>query len=60
MNAETGAPLQFANWGQGFMRNILLIIPFVLVLGYIVEIILLAAKGDRLGDKWAKTKVVVA
>ena len=43
---------------QAFIRNILLIIPFVLVLGYIVEIIALLTKGDRVADGWAKTKVV--
>lgn len=46
--------------GQAFIRNILLIIPFVLVVGYIVEIIALLAKGDRVADGWAKTKVVAA
>jgi len=57
VSIETGKKITVA---QGFIRNILLIIPFVLVIGYIIEIILLAAKGERLGDKWAKTKVVVA
>jgi uncharacterized RDD family membrane protein YckC len=45
---------------QAFLRNILLIIPFVLVVGYIVEIIALLSKGDRVADNWAKTKVVSA
>ncbi len=45
---------------QAFIRNILLIIPFVLVVGYIVEIIFLLAKGERLADRWAKTRVVNA
>jgi uncharacterized RDD family membrane protein YckC len=45
---------------QAFIRNVLLIIPFVLVVGYIVEIIALIAKGDRVADGWAKTKVVSA
>lgn len=45
---------------QAFIRNILLIIPFVLVIGYIVEIVALIAKGERVADKWAKTKVVSA
>lgn len=45
---------------QAFIRNILLIIPFVLVVGYIVEIIALLAKGDRVADGWAKTRVISA
>ena len=47
-------------WGQAFIRNILLIIPFVLVVGYIVEIVMLIVKGHRLADNWAKTQVVEA
>ncbi|MBN1687798.1 MAG: RDD family protein [Candidatus Omnitrophica bacterium] len=46
--------------GQAFIRNILLVIPFVLVIGYIVEIVALLAKGERVADAWAKTKVVPA
>ncbi|OGW83687.1 MAG: hypothetical protein A2Z83_08535 [Omnitrophica bacterium GWA2_52_8] len=46
--------------GQAFIRNILLIIPFVLVIGYIVEIVSLLTKGERLADGWAKTRVVSA
>lgn len=45
---------------QAFLRNILLIIPFVLVVGYIVEIIALLTKGERVADGWAKTRVVQA
>ena len=45
---------------QAVLRNVLLIIPFVLVIGYIVEIVSLIAKGDRVADKWAKTQVVSA
>ena len=45
---------------QALIRNILLIIPFVLVVGYIVEIIALLRKGERLADQWAKTRVVSA
>ena len=47
-------------FGQAFIRNILLIIPFVLVIGYIVEIIFVFAKGNRLADRWAKTRVANA
>ena len=46
--------------GQAFIRNILLIIPFVLVIGYIVELVFLLWKGERLADRWAKTRVVEA
>ena len=45
---------------QSLIRNILLIIPFVLVIGYIVEIIALFSKGERVADGWAKTRVVSA
>ncbi len=45
---------------QAAIRNILLIIPFVLVVGYIVEIIMVVLKGHRLADVWAKTQVVEA
>ena len=43
--------------GQAFIRNILLIIPFVLVIGYLVELVSLLAKGERVADGWAKTRV---
>ena len=43
---------------QAFIRNILLLIPFVLVVGYLIEIIALLAKGERVADGWAKTRVV--
>ena len=46
--------------GQAFIRNILLIIPFVLVVGYIVELIFVLTKDNRLADQWAKTRVVNA
>ncbi len=45
---------------QALIRNVLLIIPFVLVVGYIVEIVMLLVKGHRLADNWAKTQVVEA
>lgn len=51
----TGAKV---TWLQAVIRNILLIIPFVLVVGYIVEIVMLIVKGHRLADNWAKTQVV--
>ena len=44
--------------GQAFLRNVLLIIPFVLVVGYLVELVSLFMKGERLADGWAKTRVV--
>ena len=46
--------------GQAFIRNILLIIPFILVIGYIVELVALLVKGERVADSWAKTRVVEA
>ena len=52
-----GGPISI---GQAFIRNILLMVPFVLVIGYIVEIVFISWKGYRLADTWAKTKVVLA
>ena len=46
--------------GQAFIRNILLMVPFILEIGYIVELIFVLAKGHRLADGWAKTHVVNA
>ncbi len=43
---------------QAVLRNVLLIIPFVLIVGYIVEIIFVCTKGSRVADNWAKTQVV--
>ncbi|MBI4387523.1 MAG: RDD family protein [Candidatus Omnitrophica bacterium] len=45
---------------QAFIRNILLMVPFILVIGYILEIAMILGKGDRLADGWAKTRVTVA
>jgi len=45
---------------QAFIRNVLLIVPFVLIIGYLVEIFMVFSKGNRLADGWAKTQVVVA
>ena len=45
---------------QAVIRNVLLMVPFVLVVGYILEVIFILTKGDRLEDQWAKTKVVKA
>ena len=47
-------------WLQALIRNILLIVPFVLVVGYIIEIVMVIWKGHRLADNWAKTQVVEA
>jgi len=46
--------------GQAFIRNVLLLIPFVLLIGYFVETGALIAKGERVADGWAKTRVVLA
>lgn len=45
---------------QAFLRNILLMIPFVLIIGYIVETVFILVKGERLADTWAKTRVILA
>ena len=43
---------------QAFIRNVLLMVPFVLIIGYIVELIAVLSKGNRIADAWAKTRVV--
>lgn len=45
---------------QALLRNILLIIPVVLIVGYILELVWVCVKGNRLADSWAKTQVVEA
>ena len=45
---------------QALLRNILLIIPVVLIVGYILELVWVCVKGHRLADDWAKTQVVEA
>jgi uncharacterized RDD family membrane protein YckC len=49
-----------ATIAQAFIRNILLMVPFGLVVGYIIEIVFVLAKGNRLADGWAHTRVVNA
>lgn len=50
------------NWSPGLIRNVVLLIPFFLL----VELIILFTKQDapegllRLGDQWAGTKVVIS
>jgi uncharacterized RDD family membrane protein YckC len=44
--------------GTSILRNIHLMIPLVQYIGYIMEIISLVVTGERVADKWAKTKVV--
>lgn len=55
VDATTGKPLT-NQWGPSVVRNIVLYIPFF----FIVELIVLAnnKEGQRLGDQWAKTRVV--
>ncbi|MFU8780996.1 MAG: RDD family protein [Kiritimatiellia bacterium] len=55
VDATTGQPLT-NNWGPCIIRNIVLYIPFF----FIVELIVLSNNkdGQRLGDQWAKTRVV--
>ena len=43
---------------QAFVRNVLIVVPFLLVIGYIIEIVALLTKGERIADTWAKTRVV--
>lgn len=57
VSAGTGTAISL---GQAFIRNILLIIPGVLFVGYFIEAGMLIFKGKRLGDIWAKTDVVEA
>lgn len=45
---------------QAVLRNILLVIPVVLLIGYIIEIISVLSRDERLGDRWAKTRIVAA
>jgi uncharacterized RDD family membrane protein YckC len=52
---EDGAPLT-NNWGASIIRNIALIIPLFPLVELIV--LLTNAKKQRLGDQWAKTRVV--
>jgi hypothetical protein len=50
------------DWGTSVVRNLLLAIPFV----NLIELVVLFTRKDnagplrRLGDEWAKTKVIVA
>jgi uncharacterized RDD family membrane protein YckC len=50
-----GEPLT-NNWNQGIIRNVVLIIPFFPLVELIVW--LTNAEKKRLGDQWAKTKVI--
>lgn len=43
---------------QAFKRNLLIILPFIGILGYLVEMISLIMTGERVMDSWAKTKVI--
>lgn len=60
VKADTGEALTFANIKEGLIRNVLLYVPFILLIGGIVEIGMLGFKGFRFGDKWANTRVVDA
>ncbi|MEZ4919725.1 MAG: hypothetical protein R2792_11550 [Saprospiraceae bacterium] len=54
---EEGAPLT-DNYGASIVRNIVFMIPFFPIIELIV--LLTNDKKQRLGDQWAKTKVVEA
>lgn len=58
--AETGEALSYQTAVRGFLRNVLFMIPFFWFISFIVELIVLIIKGERVGDMWAKTKVVEA
>ena len=45
---------------QALIRNVLLVVPFLLLVGYILETVMILTKGERLEDGWAKTRVVAA
>jgi len=50
INIQTGRP---ADFGASFMRNLPLLIPFmVIIVGFSL------IKGQRIGDGWAKTRVI--
>ena len=52
---EDGLPLT-NNWGPAIIRNIVLLIPIFPLIELIV--LLTNDKKQRLGDQWAKTRVV--
>lgn len=52
---EEGAPLT-NNWGPALIRNVVLLIPIFPLIELIV--LLTNDKKQRLGDQWAKTRVV--
>ncbi len=54
VDAATLAPLT-NNWGSSAVRNVVLFIPFFAIVELVV---LISNKSQRLGDQWAKTKVV--
>jgi uncharacterized RDD family membrane protein YckC len=56
VSSETGSSLS-NDWGPCVIRNVVFLIPFFAI----VELIVLNGnkEGQRLGDQWAKTKVVV-
>jgi uncharacterized RDD family membrane protein YckC len=52
---EDGQPLT-NNWGPALIRNVVLLIPFFPIVELIV--MLTNSKKQRLGDQWAKTRVI--
>lgn len=52
---DNGEPLT-NNWNQGILRNVVFLIPFFPIVELIVW--LNNAERKRLGDQWAKTKVI--
>jgi len=43
---------------KAFLRNVLFVIPLVLVIAYIVETFMVFKKGHRLTDRWLGTEVI--
>lgn len=54
VDAATLAPLT-NNWGASAIRNVVLYIPFF---AFVELFVLISNKTQRLGDQWAKTKVL--
>ena len=54
VDANTMAPLT-NNWAASAVRNVVLYIPFFV---FVELFVLISNKTQRLGDQWAKTKVI--
>jgi len=52
INSVNGSP---TGWGDSFKRNVILAVP---VIPIVVIVQLFSGNGLRLGDEWARTKVI--